>query len=881
MPRALSFVLVGLALGCGSLDPEALPQPRELRINEVVSDNEGVFIDELGETDDYVELYNASDRTLRLSDYVIVNKKEHALPAIDLAPGAVQLLWADDSPEQGALHLPFKVSSSGEALALVRHDGYEVDRVLVPPLEQHHAFSRQPDGDGAFRDCGWASPGRNNGRRCGPLRAPPPPDDVVFANYDFPPNFPALSTPLAIVEAALEPGGFIEIVNASDERVELQQFELTLAGHRIGTPWPGYAPPPEGGSLLDVVDAGVGSLVTLRLPEGRLAAGERVLVPVGEAELAPIAGDPKFEGVLTLSRREPHTAVDRVEFSSWPPGAVLARPEPSGGFRFCRERTPGEPNTACDPLLSREVSDHEWRILTPGDLTALAAGRAGVGVEPVEFLIDLAYGDDAVVFLNSANYDLHYTFVRQVIQGLPRLDRCIPAERDEFNRGWVAFSEENYFRVEGRRFLLGTLARHAGSGLSTIEFAPGDVISAEQMQRAFFAVTRRLPDPEAWSVRPQTADQIERVRAGEGRLPIVGPNAPFRGVTFQSLTPAVAFGTLTYVDADQLRKTPLGPRDIVVTNEVPNDIPLIGGLVTEAFQTPLAHVNVLSRGRNTPNMALLDARNDPRLAPFFGRLVKLEVTGSNFSVSDAVPEEALAFWESRLPDSVLVPRLDVTLRGVAPLEEYGIGDIPRVGGKAAQLAELLRVPLCTEVPVTVPERPFAIPLVHSLEHYQASGALALLGELQQDPTFRADPIARAAGLARVRSRVLGRRVEPALLTQVQAAILTRWQNRAVRFRSSSNTEDLPTFNGAGLHTSTSADIEGAASTVSDALRTVWASLWNTRAYDEREFGHVLQARAAMAVLVHQAWQEAAQGVAISRNALHATRKKARWPNAII
>ena len=46
-------------------------------------------------------------------------------------------------------------------------------------------------------------------------------------------------------------------------------------------------------------------------------------------------------------------------------------------------------------------------------------------------------------------------------------------------------------------------------------------------------------------------------------------------------------------------------------------IPLIGGLVTEAFQTPLAHVNILSRGRNTPNMALRDARHDPRLAPYF------------------------------------------------------------------------------------------------------------------------------------------------------------------------------------------------------------------------------------------------------------------------
>src|SRR5690349_20242757 len=90
-----------LFAGCGSLAPEALPYPAELRINEVVSKNEGVWIDEAGETDDYVELFNASDHTLDLSNYRIVNQKEHALPNVSLAPGKSILLWADDTPDQG------------------------------------------------------------------------------------------------------------------------------------------------------------------------------------------------------------------------------------------------------------------------------------------------------------------------------------------------------------------------------------------------------------------------------------------------------------------------------------------------------------------------------------------------------------------------------------------------------------------------------------------------------------------------------------------------------------------------------------------------------------------------------------------------------------
>jgi hypothetical protein len=138
------------------------------------------------------------------------------------------------------------------------------------------------------------------------------------------------------------------------------------------------------------------------------------------------------------------------------------------------------------------------------------------------------------------------------------------------------------------------------------------------------------------------------------------------------------------------------------------------------------------------------------------------------------------------------------------------------------------------------------------------------------------------GLARVRQAMLDHPVDPELLAELSAAVELRYGTGKVRFRSSSNTEDLATFNGAGLHTSTSADIEGNASSVEDALRTVWASLWNTRAYDERDFGNVEQTEAAMAVLVHQAWPgEAAQGVAISRNALHATRDSQYYINAQI
>lgn len=842
-------------MACGEAQPGTPPATLGLRINEVVSDNEGVFIDEVGEADDYVELVNAGAEPVELGEYALADSSGiYPLPQLTLEPGAVQLLWADDTPEQGPWHLPFKVSSSGERLRLLNARGEEVDAVSVPALEPHHAYQRIPDGVGDFVDCSWATPARSNGARCGPPEAPEIPEDVQFSPFEWPPVWPEPPSPLAINEAALRPPEFVELLNVSGEAIALGEYAVSFARHEIGEPWP----TPDAGALV-------------ALPETTLAPGEHVIVPVTEAEIAAILEDPEFEGVLTLFRSTDGEVVDRVDFNAWPEGAALARvPDGNGRYRLCEGSSPGESNDACQVLESRPVGDRVRRLLTPSDFAALAAGRSALGTDSVEFLIDLA-GGDVVTFLNSADWDLHYTFVREAIEKLPHLDRCDPAQNEVFYAGWWAFSEQNYFQVEGRRYLLGTLVRHASTGLPAVQFAPGDVIAAEQMRHAFFTVMQNVLEPEAWFIRPQSPDQVERIRAIDGQAPIVAPNAPFRGVTFQPLTPAVAYGTLRFVRAAELAASDVGPRDIVVTDQVPNDIPLIGGLITEALQTPLSHVNILSRGRGTPNMALVDARRDPRIAPYLDTLVRLEVTGAEFFVEPAAPEDALAFWESRKPEGPpLTPRLDPTVRGLQPLAERSFADLPAIGGKAAQLAELLRVPFCT--PVDVPHAAFAIPVAYSLDHFEASGARALLAELGQDARFLAEPRVRAEGLARVRALIEEHPLDPELARDVAAAVAERWPGRPLRFRSSSNAEDLSGFSGAGLYESEGVDAEDVPAGIPAAIRRVWASLWTQRAYDERDFYNVDQDALGMAVLVHQAFRsERVNGVAISRDILDPTR----------
>jgi hypothetical protein len=281
-------------------------------------------------------------------------------------------------------------------------------------------------------------------------------------------------------------------------------------------------------------------------------------------------------------------------------------------------------------------------------------------------------------------------------------------------------------------------------------------------------------------------------------------------------------------------------------------------------------VNILNKNRNTPNMALRGARQDRAIAPLLGELVKLEVTSGSFSVERADPDEAAAFFASREPTGPrILPRLDTSVRGVQPLADKSLADLPAIGAKAAQLAELQRVngALCGGA-VPTPQTPFAIPVVHSLEHFEASGALAKLREHEAAPAFRSDPAVRAAGLAEVQQLIMDTPVEAELLAEVKEAIDERFGDIRVRMRSSSNTEDLPTFNGAGLYTSLSVALGDPERRVDDGMRTVWASLFSLRAYDEREVAHIDQAGVAMAILVHPAFlSERVNSVAISRNLL--------------
>jgi hypothetical protein len=97
-------------------------QPPKLMITEIMAANTKTIADEYGEYDDWLEIYNNDAKALNLKGMYLSsslnNSMAFELPDLTLDVGQYLLVWADNDPEQGSLHADFKLSASGEAVAL-------------------------------------------------------------------------------------------------------------------------------------------------------------------------------------------------------------------------------------------------------------------------------------------------------------------------------------------------------------------------------------------------------------------------------------------------------------------------------------------------------------------------------------------------------------------------------------------------------------------------------------------------------------------------------------------------------------------------------------------------------------------------------------------
>jgi hypothetical protein len=470
------------------------------------------------------------------------------------------------------------------------------------------------------------------------------------------------------------------------------------------------------------------------------------------------------------------------------------------------------------------------------------------------------YDGDALYFQNSNLYPIHFDFASEHLSG----NKGLVTTLAEFNRVEYYMSD--------RRFVLGAVTYYEASDTWALEISPYDTASADMIERLYNKVKESAYFGPALAFHPTS----QLVEAAASSLPadvrIVTTDDLFDKIDYQPLNLGKAIGQLRFMKANDLDSQYVSFQEIVVLDHVPNDISVVSGLITEEFQTPLSHVNVLSQNRGTPNMGLRGAMTNEELRALEGELVELTVGPFEWSVKKATQKEANAFWDAHKPDAVQVPRYDTEvteLRDIEKLvdEEAGLplkdaikAAIPAFGGKASHYSVLAKTD-----GVRSPKA-FAVPVYYYDQFMEQNGFKDQVAEMLADDAFNNDAATRAARLEALQDAMEEAPVDSSFEADLIAKIKAEYPGLRVRFRSSTNAEDLDGFTGAGLYTSQSGDPDDPAYPVMDAVRHVWASVWNFRAFEERSYRGIDHDAVGMALLVHHSFpEEEANGVALTAN----------------
>ncbi len=518
--------------------------------------------------------------------------------------------------------------------------------------------------------------------------------------------------------------------------------------------------------------------------------------------------------------------------------------------------------TACsgadDPTCTvPEGATADWmrKVRCPHDYELLVTERDDAvfaRTTTLNWIVDREDGN-RLYLINSREWALHYFFASAYLNKEGFTSVGTHAEFNILN-----------YRRENRRFLLGKVIHYLDQDLLTLEFSAGDTASADMIVEGYQHVAAGLYDGENLLYRPVSNDHEQMLDELSAQIPVIRTEEVFLGQTYQPLNPVVGYGTLQFRRVAELGGRPVGPTDIVVLDRVPNDISLVSGIITDEFQTPLSHVNLLSKNRGTPNMGLRDAFEDDDLRALEGQLVRLAVGPQEFMIEPAELAEAQSFWESMRPATPLIPQFDLSVDALQSIDQMQLGDSVRIGAKAANMGEMHRV---AGAAVPLPEAAFAIPFSFYQRHLEDNDLMPILDALLADYTSGSLSADEArARLFDLRWRIFVAPMNETDLATVMTAV-ARWpQDRKLRFRSSTNVEDLAEFSGAGLYTSTGASADEGSEKIADAIRVVWASAWNQQAFVEREFYRVQHDGVRMGVLVHPAFKkEQANGVAVTIN----------------
>jgi hypothetical protein len=454
---------------------------------------------------------------------------------------------------------------------------------------------------------------------------------------------------------------------------------------------------------------------------------------------------------------------------------------------------------------------------------------------------------DEIYFIDVNLFNLHADFVLGVLL------------KQAWTRENIIEYNKNYER-DKPHFILCYLTHHTKVDKWTLSFWEGDKIDAAGVIRVRDKLDGTFWKAKEMFFRPDSPMQEKVAKeVAKKKFKTITNDELYKAADFQAFNRGKAVGTLHVVPVGTPYEEMTFERtDIALLQESYPDITPVAGILATAFSTPLSHVNLRATAWGIPNAGDKKARD--KWGKLDGKVVFYEVTDAGATMREATAAE-IEQWKQTISSAkhVDLPQADIENPRLAMLTRMRAKDVIVFGTKASNLGEIRTANLDE---VYIPDG-FGVPFFYYVRHMKQNGLDAKVEALLSDPKFGKDAAWRKQALEELRKAIVDAPIDPDVLDMIYKRVKIKLGGKGVFVRSSTNAEDLPGFNGAGLY-DTVPNVVGR-DNLGTALKTVWASLWNLRAVEERSAFGIDHRQVYAAVLVQVGVNASAAGVLVSTN----------------